>query len=473
MEAAGLAIGTVAIIKPLCTTIHNTLANYKSFGRDAERLRLRFSVSQTRLDAFEHVLFDSEKFPGMTHRLADHIPERTLDDVVGLFRQLYALLVEYAAVREQYRIENRVEQSSTVASTISGGVDAEVLRTLTLEKSRGDAVQQKAVGWARKALWVAFDKSSTEKLVSEFEAWTGRMQALLEAITWPMVFFQGLERIRKLENDADLKSAGLLAGVGVRKVLAAGDGSVPVESHAEEIVARRFVATEDSEMPGQFEIGELEGSDGTCLVEYKAYQPGTRDERVSRQRVVQLAALLHEAPGSDPGLRVLRCTHYFEDTPKQRFGLVYDIPSTVLGVDGGTTTPLTLAHLLDAGYMGTRPSLSTRIRLAHKLALCVQRLHAYSWLHKSLRSENILLLSQEEPEAAEKGSVESVGHAHIRNTDDMLGNPRIFGFEYSRQELDFSDRFGEGDIRRNIYRHPARWGDPTQRFDKMHDIYGE
>ncbi|KAJ0312472.1 hypothetical protein COL516b_001556 [Colletotrichum fioriniae] len=52
-----------------------------------------------------------------------------------------------------------------------------------------------------------------------------------------------------------------------------------------------------------------------------------------------------------------------------------------------------------------------------------------------------------------------------------LVGARLVGFEYSRQDSDFSDQFGESELKRNIYRHPERWGQPTKRFGKIHDIY--
>lgn len=170
---------------------------------------------------------------------------------------------------------------------------------------------------------------------------------------------------------------------------------------------------------------------------------------------MQLAALLHEAQSSDPELGVLQCVRYFEDTPSSRFGLVYALP---LSVD-----PVSLASLLDVSQK-SKPSLSARLQLAHKVALTVQRLHTYSWVHKSLRSENVLLFPFS---AFSQTSSPSLSSAV------SLETPKLIGFEYSRKEGDFSDEFGEGEIRRNIYRHPARLGDPTERFTQSHDLYGK
>jgi hypothetical protein len=456
MEVAGLVFGAVVLVKPICTSIDDILKNYSGFGKDAERLRLRFVVSRTRLDSMERVLFDENKFsPVMAGRLIDHLPERTCQDMLALLRQLYGLLMEYAAVRVQYKMEQQgAEVDIDSLADLSPG---DRIKRLTLDQKKTDAAQQKAVGWARKMMWAAFDKTSTEKLVSEFEAWAQRTQTLLEAACWPLSFFQTLERLQRLEEDNDAKTVGLLRGIRVRKLLVASPALMHSQSQAKEALPKDFCP---SSQIGSFELGTLKDSDGhRYLAEYKQHAPGGRSsvsDTVVRQRVVQLAALLHEAPLSDPALRVLQCTHYFEDTPKSRFGLVYLLPGSA-GDSANPQPPTTLASILDARYKGGRPSLTARMRLAHKLALCLQRLHAYSWVHKSLRPDNVLLFPPDDA---------------LPGVEKALEDPRLVGFEYSRQESDFSDQFGESEIKRNIYRHPTRWGQPTNRFEKVHDLYG-
>ncbi len=452
MEAAGLVFGAVALVKPICATIDETLKSYSGFGKDAERLRLRFAVSRTRLNSMERVLFDENKFsPAMAGRLIDHLPKNICDDMLALLRQLYGLLVEYAAVRAQFKMD---EQEARV--DIHGLADMspeDRLNLLALDRKRTDASQQKAVGWARKLIWVAFDKSSTEKLVVEFEAWTQRTQTLLEAAWWPLSFFQTLARLQKLEEDGDAKTVGLLRGIKVRKLLVASPAEMSSQSQAKDTIPTDFCP---GSQVGDFELGTLKGSDDHYIVEYKGYVLGGRSsvcDTVVRQRVLQLAALLHEAPLSDPALKVLQCTHYFEETPKSRFGLVYLLPSA----GGATPRPTTLASVLDAAYQGGRPSLTARMRLAYKVAVCLQRLHTYSWVHKSLRPKNLLLFPSDDG---------------LAEMEKAFEDPRLVGFEYSRQESDFSDQFGESEIKRNIYRHPSRWGQPTNRFEKIHDMYG-
>lgn len=465
MEAAGLVLGAIVLVRPICSSIHETLSSYQAFGRDAERLRLRFAVQQTRLDSFERVLFERGKFaPAMPGRLIDHLPEKTCADVLALLRQLYGVLIEYAAVRAQYGAKDRAAAEKGLIDELLSAEDR--IKSLTLDGKKADAAQQRSVSWARKMLWVAFDRSSTERLVGEFEGWAERTQVLLEAAWWPLSFFETVERMRRLEDDADAKSVGLLRGIGLRKLLASTPAAVPAQSRVTEAVAANFTVAEPI---GAFELGRLEEAGWQeCLVEYKQYARAGGGSAVGddlvRQRVIQLAGLLNEAPASDPELRVLQCTHYFEDTKWSRFGLVYALPTPCDGDDDEKLTtrrpPVTLATLLDAVYAGPRPSLGARMRLAHKIAMCLRRLHAYSWVHKSLRGENVLLLPAVDAPAGDMLAY-------------SLEEPRIVGFEYARQESDFSDQFGEAEIKRNIYRHPTRWGQPTNRFEKVHDIYGE
>lgn len=440
-------------------TIHETLSNYSKFGKDAEKFRLRFAVQQTRLDAIQHVLFDEDKFaPDMPGQLVHHLSAALHGDLIALLQQLHSLLEEYNAMRKQYDLTTRSPANNAGIEEVAAMAPEERMQVLVSDRKSADAAKQAAFGWVRKMLWTTFDKSSTEKLVSEFEAWTERTTVFLEAAWWPTKFFDNLDRMRRLEQDGDARNAGLLRGIGVRKLLVTPPGLISATSHAAEASSAAWAVEGRF---GSFELGTLQEEGQAAmkgLVEYKQYKLFKRNWQGNtgiRERVVQLAALLHEAQSSDADLGVLQCVRYFEDTPSSQFGLVYALPLS--------GNPVSLASLLDANQ-GIKPSLSARLQLAHKVALTVQRLHTYRWVHKSLRSENVLLfplggLPQASPPM----------HSSVVS----LENPKLIGFEYSRKEGDFSDAFGEGEIRRNIYRHPARWGDPTERFAQSHDLYGK
>ncbi|KAJ6445019.1 prion-inhibition and propagation domain-containing protein [Purpureocillium lavendulum] len=95
----------------------------------------------------------------------------------------------------------------------------------------------------------------------------------------------------------------------------------------------------------------------------------------------------------------------------RRVGLVY----RSIAANG---LPVPLSRLLiNAREARTRPALGVRFDLAYKLASAVSLLHATDWIHKSLRSDNILFASEEA---------------------DALAAPQIAGIQYSRPEGDAS-----------------------------------
>lgn len=483
MDVAGLVLGAVVLVKPLCTTINETWSTYKSFGKDAQRLRTRFAVQRHLLESFERVLFEENKFvPYMPGRLINHLPPKVCNDLLALLRQLYDMLFEYVAVRTQYGIEDsRINKDDTIAESTSNLTIEERMKVLMLEGKKADVAGQKAASWARKMLWVFIDKNSTEKLVREFEAWTGRMKALLETAWWPLPFFETVTRMQKLEEDGDARNVGLLEGIQIRQLLATPSAAIPVETRQSlEIPAFRF---RPESRFGDSDLGYLQGDAGTTatattntdplyMVEYKHYNRKRIPvgDIVIKQRIIQLAALLHTAPETDPALKVLKCVNYFDDAAKSRIGFIYALQLT-RSDSPRWSQPTSLSTLLITE--GLRPKLETRMRLAHTLALSLQRLHAYSWLHKSLRSENILFFPATEDATSSTPATKPATATFTNDQANLfMENPRIAGFEYARLESEFSDGYGEADIKRNIYRHPARWEQPSEHFAKVHDIYG-
>lgn len=86
-----------------------------------------------------------------------------------------------------------------------------------------------------------------------------------------------------------------------------------------------------------------------------------------------------------------------------------------------------------------------------------------SWVHKSIRSDVVAFMAvgreTSEPDAGAPARESPAGRFD-------LGKPYLFGFEYARA--------GDGtthSLANNLYRHPDRWGRPTARFEKSHDMY--
>jgi len=199
-------------------------------------------------------------------------------------------------------------------------------------------------------------------------------------------------------------------------------------------------------------------------IEWKSYDPHTfnagPDDKV-HERVKALAALLKENNRTDQ-FRAPHCLGYFRDIDPEgedhcRFGLVFEKP---IGVHQSTRPTSLLELLRDQSTDAEIPSLTDRIALARRIAECIERLHAVNWLHKGLRSNNILFFSD----------------TGARDIDFNL--PYLSGFDYSRpaQNEDMTEKPPEN-AASDLYRHPRVQGSGNREtasaggFKKSYDLY--
>jgi hypothetical protein len=170
-----------------------------------------------------------------------------------------------------------------------------------------------------------------------------------------------------------------------------------------------------------------------------------------RSRVQKLAALL-ASNNRKVRFRAPHCLGYFVDESEDResrFGLVFEKPARV----ANDTMPITLRDIIAASSNGKGdiPSLTDRITLMKLLAETLERLHAVDWLHKGLRSANILFFPSSTPPKDTSVSVVKIGDKYINFAD-----PYISGFDYSRPAT--SDDMTERPVANpesDIYRHPV------------------
>lgn len=132
---------------------------------------------------------------------------------------------------------------------------------------------------------------------------------------------------------------------------------------------------------------------------------------------------------------------------KARPALVFENPA---GIDP-QIQPVSLLHALE---QRTKPPLTHRVALAHKVAQCILYLHAVNWLHKALRSSNILFFPPPD------------GELDVRS-------PYVTGFDNSRRS-----RFDEETTqvlrigRMEVYRHPDTQLDGLMLpYRKTFDVY--
>jgi len=182
------------------------------------------------------------------------------------------------------------------------------------------------------------------------------------------------------------------------------------------------------------------------------------------ERVQKLAALLNHTPKPE-AFRTPHCLGFFdkaamdgeedddEDILNMRLGLVFERPQDES--THASLPPVSLRELLDTER---KPSVTQRIKLAHAISNCLLYLHAVNWLHKGLRSHNVVFFR--------------TSNRHVDYSKAYLS-----GFDFSRpaRSDEMTDIPGPGDdAEYNLYRHPfaqSRDPDSRERFKKSFDIY--
>lgn len=185
-----------------------------------------------------------------------------------------------------------------------------------------------------------------------------------------------------------------------------------------------------------------------------------------RSRVQKLAALLKQN-NRTVRFRAPHCLGYFVDESEDResrCGLVFEKPPKV----PDQTEPTSLRSLIEASNTPESttdiPSLTDRILLMRLLADTVERLHAVDWLHKGLRSANILFFKK----------IDETGEDTVNFAD-----PYVSGFDYSRPATsdDLTERPTDNPAA-DIYRHPTvqstgnrEESEGRESYKKSYDLY--
>ncbi|KAH6718499.1 prion-inhibition and propagation-domain-containing protein [Leptodontidium sp. MPI-SDFR-AT-0119] len=188
---------------------------------------------------------------------------------------------------------------------------------------------------------------------------------------------------------------------------------------------------------------ELATYDGKAvLVEWKVVE--TANERQLKHRIKTLATLLQDIDSTS--FHSLKCLGYLKDPKSENYGYAFQLPPE-------SSDFVTLDCLLN-GH-STAPSLDDRFALAIALVETVLQLHTSGWLHKGLRSENVIFFRQKQRPGLDITRVFLEGYEYARadNPSDMTESPR------PQQEA-------------NLYRHPKLLRADRASFRKAFDLYG-
>ena len=224
------------------------------------------------------------------------------------------------------------------------------------------------------------------------------------------------------------------------------------------------------------------------LVEWTTVRPNWEREHVQlyRSRITKLVQELNIAskPTTLRMLRAIALVEDFRDERNRRFGIVFSIPPRMSPL----RQPIALQKILPVDSNSSspfgEPLLSHRFALAHSLAVAVHELHRSGWLHKELRSSNIVFFF-----GGQSSSFSAAATAALPD----LSNPYITGFGLARPDEESAGSLPATSLAicstEDLFRHPslrlAQQGKPGKnrqegekgeeaalpRFQRRFDIY--
>jgi hypothetical protein len=318
-----------------------------------------------------------------------------------------------------------------------------------------------AKGWLgtqwNRARWVHY-KKELKDLEAELFEWTNRFDLRLVAMP------PGLKAVIQLDDPGATNAPRLTTKRRIEKYLALPQAEKKKIEDDLEVSDPSTAITKVAKAPSRRMTVTYKGK--SSIVEYKPHAPSLLSDPGKLQEatdvVRELAGALSVVDPTVTGL--LPCTGLFHSTDinNPRFGLIYTAP-----FDIGDANPLTLKGLLNAkdsrdNRRTAAHPLDQRLSLARRIASAVYFYHAVGWVHKTIRSDNILML-------------EPAGQDPLLSFPYVLGHPYLVNFASARADAgttDLSLEQQENEWFLNVYRHPARQGvNISARFTMAHDTY--
>ncbi|KAF1998958.1 hypothetical protein P154DRAFT_494309 [Amniculicola lignicola CBS 123094] len=213
----------------------------------------------------------------------------------------------------------------------------------------------------------------------------------------------------------------------------------------------------------RLKIGKIDGH--MVIIEAYRYWETVDKLAAAKQQVRRLSDILCRPKHVD--FHILPGIGFFQDKAEKEFCLVFEPPVYFEEKD----------DVVSLSELYTREklvALDHRIQLAYSLCRALDCLHKVAWVHKGLRPDNVVFVDKCHPPRLPEVSKEM--SSRVRTLDSLpsvvdFTTPLLFGFEYARPGHDPTNLEEDYSLENNVYRHPNRWGRPTVRFEKSHDVY--
>lgn len=442
MNASTLAISLYGLFDQLTRvglTIHTTLKTVQHFTADAESLRIQVGDEIQRIRQLRSLLLTPSKIIKGTS-LFEQLPQDARQNLAALLYHVAGpLMGEFGDLWSRYLSNAPSTQGVQLESMTNDRTLDELI--VDFEHLQAEDSSQIQANIRDKIRWALGDKDKAISLVNELADSTRRIKDDIELFCFPLGILNN--NAAALCDDADAVASGWAEDSRLIKLIVDN----PAASTTDLEINNEQLTTNDdrgNQEPDAAIFAYYQSE--PAIIQFRSYQADQDMDapQAVTKNVRRLSALLQQLNRFDETkFRALKFCGFYQEMRRRRFGFVFSMPKTL-----SSPEPISLKQLL----AGDCPfPLDRRFKLAHTLAVTLSRFHRLNWVHKNLRSENVL-------------------YFRSRDEDAKLSGPWIIGLTHARRDDGDTSMMVDASFERNIYRHPQRWSDPL-RYRQIHDIY--
>ncbi|KAF2770248.1 hypothetical protein EJ03DRAFT_77586 [Teratosphaeria nubilosa] len=486
MAGLDVAAATVQFVSLAVSTIQGCLEAYnfcetaQKIGKDGDLLRTKLRFESLRLEQWGFNI----GLLGLPEH--DRSPNNRFNwsMILDILKQQELLLTSAETLKKRYSLE-LPEDSEEMAETVArdgNGVDR-ILSRLSFRPHHASPSAQKIYqrnGVVKRLRWAAGDRDKIHRVITELGSLNDHLYSLTnveqqERLGAKVESIESLLRTlisqTTTPEDAAIcqsilpRSAGNLQSAAAFKRIRLNLAFDKRDDEAGPDKHNRGIRNEMPQLQILVEKWLIVASNTT----YSGLEPAMykQDHVLIEWRVAEgpmfakvqnpmrrLTLLLMSA---DASFAAMKCLGLLELRSRGRFGMVFTPPALPSSTDVLCRSPRSLNTLLEQARW---VPLDMRVKVAIRAAATIAQLHTAGWLHKSVRSENIIFVSSEADDAETfltRGSY-LVGYG--------LARPDTAQAAVSLTETPDTALDAE------LYRHPEKRNDASKPFCKTYDLYG-
>ena len=481
ISVSGLAIGAVSVTFQVfagCIKGFVLLSTAHNLGKDSSTLICMLNLQELRLTEWAKCAGLLSEEGKLNRRLNETGVNATLMELQNLL-----LDTELLKTRYKLNLSSKLPEGQNQVNNNFPAVTHSILSQAVPDQVRGDIMYRARLTQSRNSFpqrlwWASVDKARLEELVAKIKSFIQELWYLLDSIrqddmsqTLQVILSQligmsgkvdelttlretllqftdpGVPTLdspsKSLASAADIKTVSVNLGAAIYRPRPPNTASMNSHSH---LPSWSRVPACDTKLIKQYtaiksnsDMGIATYQDRSVFIEWKIL-PHQFESKII-ERTVDLANVLNTP--KQPDFCSLQCTGLARDNDGDKIAFIFDVPSLVTA-----QLPRSLRNLF-----GLNPSVTERVQLALQITQSVKYFHTAGWLHKNLRSENVLFWP-------------------VDASISPLSRPVLVGFAFSRQDSprQISEQ-PSSNPHRDIYRHPEAMGEPSVSFSAAKDIY--